>query len=105
MFELERDDDLDDLALDAFFRREKEAARQLHRQCRSALLLLPRGHVAEYCFHQPPVVHAIVLKEAPVLDSQHRIHQVLGNFIVGDQPPLGAIRIFAQAVINSGSSS
>ncbi len=38
VFELERDDDLDHLALDALLGREKEAARQLHGQRGAALL-------------------------------------------------------------------
>ena len=40
VFELEGDDDLDELALDALLRREEESARQLHGERGAALLLL-----------------------------------------------------------------
>jgi hypothetical protein len=44
-FELEGDDDLDELALDALFRREEEAARQLHGERGAALLCSGRGDI------------------------------------------------------------
>ena len=46
---------------------------------------------------QPQVVDAAVLKEAPVLDGQNRLHQVLRNLVVGEQAALGAVGIVAQA--------
>ena len=97
VFKLEGDDDLDELALDALLRREKEAARQLHGQRGAALLLLAGSHVADDRLEQPPVVDAAVLKEAAVLDGQHGLHQIWRNLVVGDQAALGAVGVVAQA--------
>ena len=91
MLELKGNDDFDDLALDALFRREKEAARQLHGEGGTALLLLAGGQVMENRIHEPPVVNAVVLKEAAVLDGQDGLDQVLRNLVVGDQAALGAV--------------
>ena len=96
MFELKGDDDLDELSFEALLRREKEVFRQLHGQRRAALLFVARGHVAKPGFHKPPIVHAAVLKEAPVLDGQHGLHQVGRNFVVGEQAALGAVGVVAE---------
>ena len=97
MFELKGDGDLDHLALEALLRREKEVLRQLHGQRRAALLLSPRCYVAIHGFEKPPVVDAAVLKESPVFNGQHRLHKIGRNLFVGNQPPLRAVCIFAQA--------
>ena len=97
MFELEGDDDLDDLALDALFRREKEAARQLHGERGAALLLLARGQIVEDRFDEPPVVDAVVLEEAAVFDGQNGLDQIGRNLVVGEQAALGAVGVVAEA--------
>ena len=97
MLELKSNDDFDDLALDALFRREKEAARQLHSEGGTSLLLLACGQVMENRIHEPPVVNAVVLKEAAVLNGQDGLDQVLRNLVVGDQAALGAVGIVAEA--------
>ena len=43
------------------------------------------------------VVHAAVLEEAAVFDGQHRLDQILRDLVVGEQPALGAVGVFAQA--------
>src|SRR5579871_5910039 len=63
VFELESDDDLDDLALDALFRGKEESARQLHGERRSALGFLSGGHVADGGFGEAEIVDAAVLEE------------------------------------------
>ena len=97
VFELEGDDDLDDLALDALFGSEEEAARQLHGERGAALLLLPGGQVAHDRFGQAEVIDAVVLEEAAVFNGQHRVHQVLRDLVVGDEAALGAVGVFAEA--------
>src|SRR5271170_6020718 len=85
MLELEGDDDLDDLALDAFFRREKETARQLHGERGTALLFLAGGYVAIDGFNEPPLIDAAVFEEAAVFDGQHGLHEIGRDFVVGDE--------------------
>ena len=97
MFELESDDDLDELPFEALLRREKEVLRQLHGQRRAALLFVAGGQVANPGLHQPPIVHAAVLKEAPIFNGQHGLHQVRRNLVVSEQPPLGAVGIVAES--------
>ena len=98
VFELEGDDDLDHLALDAPLRRKEEAARQLHGQRRAALdIAMSRRQIVAQRAQHADVVHAAVLEEAPVLDGQHRLHQVLRNLVVGEQAALGAVGVFAEA--------
>ena len=95
--QLKGDHDLDDLARVSLLRRQEESARQLHGQRRSALRLFAPGDVCERRGGEPVVVDAAVLEEAAVLDGEHRLHQMRGDFVVGDQAALGARLVFRQA--------
>ena len=77
MFELKRDDDLVQLALDPSLRRQKESARQLHGQRRPALnVMMSRRQIVTNRAQDADVVHAAMIEEAPVLDGHHGMHQV-----------------------------
>ncbi len=82
------------LALQPLLGREKKSAGKLHGQRGSALRLLSGAHVLEHGHHQAVVVHAAVFEESPIFNCQHRLDQVLRNFVVGDQPSLGSIDVF-----------
>ena len=98
VLQLERDQDLDELALEAPLRRQKKSARQLHGQRRAAFRIpVARRQIVAQRAQHADVVHAAVLKEAPVLNGHHRLHQILRNLVVGDQAPLGAVGVLAQA--------
>ena len=85
--QLEGDDDLDQLALDPLLRSQEEAARQLHRQRRTALhVVVASRQIVLHRAQQPDVVHPAMLEKAPVLDRGHRVHQILGQLLVGHQP-------------------
>ena len=69
MLELEGDDDFDDLALDALFRGEEEAARQLHGEGGSALAVVSVAEVVDDGADETDVVDAAVLEEVAVFNG------------------------------------
>jgi len=103
MFELKRDEQFNDLALDAFFRSEKEARANCMVSVEPPCCFC-RSHVAIDCFYHAIVVDAVVLKEAAVLDGQHGIDEVL-RISSRLTSALGAIWNPAQAGDQKGSSS
>ncbi len=106
MFELKGDHNLDQLALDAPLRREKESPRQLHRQRRAALnKAMSRRQIVAQRAQYADVVHAAVIEESPVFNCHHRMHKVRRNLVVGHKTALGAVGISLRPVISSGSSS
>ena len=79
------------LASHGFFRRQKEAARELHGDGRTALLVpLPRQIDPPRLEHADEV-HSAVLEETPVFDGQHRIDHHLGDVGVLHHLAFGAL--------------
>ena len=68
-FELEGDQDLDHLSLDALLRREEEASRELLGQSGAAAGLARADDVGEGAFGDAEVVDAAVLEEVAVFDG------------------------------------
>jgi hypothetical protein len=99
MFELEGDDDLDDLALEARFsgvRKKPRANCMVSVEPPAAFGRCEVVAVNGFDDHAP-VVDAAVLKEAAVFDGEHGLHQVGRNLVVGDEAALGAVGVVAQA--------
>ncbi len=91
MLELEGNDDLDELALDAFFRGEEEATRQLHGERRSTLAVVAVAQVVDRGAEKAKVIHAAMLEEAAVLDRGDGGNKIFWQLVVGDEPALGTI--------------
>ena len=95
--QLERDEDLDQLALDVADGRQEDAARELHRQGGAAagvaaIALKVVIHPAEHRV----VVNAAMLKKAAVLDGGYGLHHARRDLVVGDQAPFGAVLVFGK---------
>ncbi len=78
------------------FRSEEEAARKLHSERGSALLLVAGKEILDSGRGQAREVDAVVLEEAAVLDAQHRLNQIRRNLVIGEQAALGAVGALAQ---------
>ena len=91
LLELERDHDLRQLALDGFFRRQKERARKLHGDRRAALLVALARDVDPERLGQAKEVDAAMLEEAAVFDGENRVHHHFRNLVVLDHLALGAL--------------
>ena len=83
MLELERQQHLVDLARECLFRRKIDIARDLHGDRGRALALAARAEVGEHGAGNALVIHAAMLEETRVLDSEHRIGHDLGDFLYG----------------------
>ncbi len=96
-FELEGDEDLDELALDAALGREKDAARELHSEGGAAAG--PAAVSAEVVpgpADHAVVVNASVIEEAAVFDGGNGLHETLRNLVVADEAALGAVLVFRE---------
>ena len=74
LFQFLGDQHLRQLAPDGFFRRQEKAARELHGDGGTALLMPLPHHIDPYRFEHAGEVHAAVLEESPVFDREHRIY-------------------------------
>ncbi len=97
LFQVHGDHHLGDLALDRLLRSQEEAARKLHGEGRAALGAMSVDDIGEARFDQAVVVHAVVLEEAAVLDSDDGVDQVFGKIVELDELLLGAVRALEQA--------
>ncbi len=95
--EMEGDEDLDELALEAALGREKDAARELHgeggaaaREAAVAAEIVPGP--AEHGVE----VDAAVLEEAAVFDGGDGLHELVGDLVEGDEAALGAVLVFGE---------
>src|SRR5207249_246863 len=95
-FELERDEDLDHLPLEALLRREKEILRQLLRERRAAAGFVVREEVCDSAFGDTEVVDAAVVEEVTVFNGGDGLHQARRDLLIGNQAALGAILVFGE---------
>ena len=105
MFELEGDNDLDELAFELLLRGKKEAARELHGERGATLAFAAGEQVVAQCAYQADVVDAAVIEEAAVFDGGDGLDEVRRQLGVGDQVALGAVSPSESPVMSCGSSS
>ena len=91
LLEFKRDHDFRQLALDGFFRRQKERARELHGDGRAALFVALAGDVDPEGLSEAKEVDAAMLEETAVFDGENRIDHHLRNFVVLHHLALGAL--------------
>src|SRR5437016_8115069 len=91
LLQLDRNQHLHQFSLQSFFGRQEESPGELHGDGGTALFVFLVGEINPRRFHQAKIIHAIVLKEAAIFNGQDRIHHHLGNIVVLDQLPLGAL--------------
>ena len=96
MFQLQSDHHFRQFAAEGFLWTQKKCPRKLHGDGGTALAVSLMGQVNPGGFNQSQVVHAVVLEKAAVLDGQHCIDQNLGNVLIGDELPFGALAGFGK---------
>src|SRR5207253_1687125 len=79
------------LAFDGPFPREKEAARKLHGQRGTALLMALAGEVDPRGLSKTRKINPVMLEESPVLNGQHRIDQNFRNIVELHHLPFRAL--------------
>ena len=96
-FELEGDEDLNELALDALLGREEEAARELHGKRGAAALLVVADDVFDGALGDAEVVDAAVLEEVAVFDRGDGLDHARRDLFVGDEAALDAVLVFGES--------
>ena len=97
IFELEGDEDLDELALDAFFGREEEILRELLGEGGAAAGSVVGDEVGEGALGDAEVVDAAVIEEVAVFDGGDGLNHARGNLVVADEAALGAVFVFGES--------
>ena len=91
LLQLHRNQHFRDFAFNRFLRSQKERARELHSNSRTALLMPLMSQVDPCSLGQTHEVHATMLEEAPVFNGEHGVHQNLGDLVVLHQLTLGTL--------------
>src|ERR1700730_18096687 len=90
-FQLFGDQHLRELSPHGFLGSEKEPARKLHGNRRSALVMSPANHIDPGRLRHAKEIHSAVLKEPSVFDGEHRLNYHRRNLIELHELTLGAL--------------
>ena len=96
IFELEGDEDLDELALDAFFWREEEVFCELLSEGGAAAGSVVGDEVGEGALGDAEVIDTAVIEEVAVFDSRDGLHHAGRDLVVADETALGAVFVFGE---------